>query len=92
MTLQKMSLEGQTPSHFAQERKGACGMRGSISFWKELNASGHSRKVEQSEKTEESTRRRKTKSHFFGECQGLFLGTQARTSRRKDNALKQQKV
>lgn len=28
----------------------------------------------------------------FGECQGLFLGTQARTSRRKDNALKQQKV
>lgn len=77
MTHQKMSLEGQIPSHFAQERKDARGMRGSISFWKELDGSGYSREEEHSEKAEESTRKTpkttKTSPHFFGEWQGLFI-------------------
>lgn len=65
-----MSLGGQTPSHFALERKDACGMRGSISFWEEWGGSGHSREVEHLEKTEENTRR-KAKPHFFWGVAGV---------------------
>lgn len=41
--------EPTRPDSFAQERKDAHGMRGSISIWKELDGSDHSREVEHSE-------------------------------------------